>query len=249
MSQRIIIIGASSGIGRSVALDFARQGWNVGIAARRESLLKEIADTVPDRIVYKSIDVTTDDADERFRELIDENGGMDYLLFASGIGYLDANLDSKNVISTLRVNVEGFSRILVSAYKYFKENNCSERRGQICAITSVAGTRGIGVSAAYSASKSFGQTFIDALEQLAITQNVNVGFTDIRPGFIRTDLLDPNRKYPIEMKLGYAVKKIERAILRRKRVAYIDGKWGVAVAFWRCLPRWIWRNIKLTNRI
>lgn len=249
MSQRIIIVGASSGIGRSVALDFARLGWKVGIAARRELLLKEIADSVPGQIVYKAIDVTADNADELFKELIEETGGMDFLLFASGIGYLDANLDSRNVISTLRVNVEGYSRILVAAYKYFKENNSDEHRGQICAITSVAGTRGIGVSAAYSASKSYGQTFIDALEQLAITQNVNVGFTDIRPGFIRTALLDPNRKYPLEMELDYAVKKIERAILRRKRVSYIDARWGAAVALWRCLPQWIWRRIKLTNRI
>ena len=103
MSQRIIIIGASSGIGRSVALDFARKGWSVGIAARRESLLKEIADEVPGKIVYKAIDVTDDDADVKFRELIVENGGMDYLLFASGIGYLDASLDGAKVVSTLRV--------------------------------------------------------------------------------------------------------------------------------------------------
>lgn len=248
MSQRIIIIGASSGIGRSVALDFARKGWSVGIAARRESLLKEIADEVPGKIVYKAIDVTDDDADVKFRELIVENGGMDYLLFASGIGYLDASLDGAKVVSTLRVNAEGFARIMVSAYKYFQEKSGSER-GQICAITSVAGTKGIGLSAAYSASKRFEQTFIDALEQLAVTSKVNVGFTDIRPGFIRTDLLDANRKYPFEMTLDYAVKRIERAMLRRRRVAIIDGRWRVAVALWRCVPQWIWRHIALNKRI
>lgn len=249
MTRRIIIIGASSGIGRQVAIDFAKSGWTVGIAARRESNLKEVADSVPGKIVYKAIDVTADDSDEQFRELIAKTGGMDYLLFASGIGYLDAGLDSNKVVSTMRVNGEGFARIMVAAYKYFSEHNDSNRRGQICAITSIAGTKGIGVSAAYSASKRFEQTFIDALEQLAHTQNVNVGFTDIRPGFIRTDLLDPNRKYPMEMTLDYAVKKIEKAILRRRRVAIIDLRWRVAVALWRLLPQCVWRYIKLSKRI
>lgn len=249
MSQRIIIIGASSGIGRSVALDFARAGWTVGIAARRQSLLKEIAESVPGKIVYKAIDVTADDSDEQFRELIAQTGGMDYLLFASGIGYLDANLDSAKVVSTMRVNGEGFARIMVAAYKYFSENNSADRRGQICAITSIAGTKGIGVSAAYSATKRFESTFIDALEQLAHTQNVNVGFSDIRPGFIRTDLLDANRKYPMEMTLDYAVKRIEKAMLKRRRVAVIDGRWRVIVAFWRLLPQFVWRYIKLNKKI
>lgn len=244
MAKRIIIVGASSGIGRQVALDFARGGWEVGIAARRETNLEEIAGIVPGKIVYKSIDVTAEDAAERFYDLIEMNGGMDFLLYAAGTGYNDPDLDSGKVIKTLRVNVEGFARIMVAAYKYFRDT-ANVHKGQICAITSIAGTKGIGVSAAYSASKRFEQTFINALEQLAYSRQVNVGFTDIRPGFIRTALLDPDRKYPMEMTLDYAVRRIELAILLRKRVAVIDSRWRVVNALWRCIPQRIWRHISL----
>ena len=244
MARKIIIVGASSGIGRKVALDFARGGWEVGIAARREENLKEIAGLVPGQIVYKTIDVAADDAAGRFYDLIEMNSGMDYLLFAAGTGYMDPDLDSGKVTRTLRVNVEGFARIMVAAFKYFRDT-ANVHKGQICAITSIAGTKGIGLSAAYSASKRFEQTFINALEQLAYTRHVNVGFTDIRPGFIRTDLLDPEKDYPMEMTLDYAVRRIELAMLQRKRIAVIDSRWRIVNALWRCIPQRIWRHISL----
>ena len=67
--KRIIIIGASSGLGRRIAIDFARYGFRVGIAARREDRLKEIKALYPDRIEYLAIDVTADDAVARFNHL------------------------------------------------------------------------------------------------------------------------------------------------------------------------------------
>ena len=244
MARKIIIVGASSGIGRKVALDFARGGWEVGIAARREENLKEIAGLVPGQIVYKTIDVAADDAAERFYDLIEMNSGMDYLLFAAGTGYMDPDLDSGKVTRTLRVNVEGFARIMVAAFKYFRDT-ANVHKGQICAITSIAGTKGIGLSAAYSASKRFEQTFINALEQLAYTRHVNVGFTDIRPGFIRTDLLDPEKDYPMEMTLDYAVPRIIEAIVRKRRVAVIDWRWNIVVGLWRMIPDCLYVRMNL----
>lgn len=244
--KRILIVGASSGLGERIALDFARYGFKVGIAARREERLKTIKNQYPDRIRYKVIDVTAEDAVRRFNELIEDIGGMDILLYSSGTGFQDAELVDEKIDSTLQVNVVGFARIVSAAYRYFR-STANVHPGQIAAITSVAGTRGIGIAASYSSSKRFQQQFIDSLEQLAYTQQVNVKFTDIRPGFVRTDLLKADKDYPMMMTVDYAAPMIEHAILYRKRRAYIDLRWLAVTALWRMIPRCIWKRVNLVS--
>lgn len=245
MGKRIIIVGASSGLGERIARDFAQAGWLVGIAARREEKLREIASQNSGNIVYAAIDVTQGDAVERFEGLIESCGGMDVLLYCAGVGYQDPEIAPELLRSTLDTNVSGFARILTAAYKYFRQIS-GHRRGHIAAITSIAGTKGIGLSAAYSSSKRFEQTYIDALEQLAFTEKVNVAFTDIRPGFVRTDLLNGKMKYPMEMTVDYVAPKIEAALFKCRRVAVIDWRWAVVVFFWRLIPRWLWKRMVLS---
>lgn len=240
--KRIVIIGASSGIGRRVAEDFAKAGWEVAIAARREEKLKAIADNFPGQIVYKAIDVTAQDAVERFNDLIEENGGMDVLFFASGVGFSNPELKSGLDEQIMAVNVRGFTRIINAAYLYFKRT-ANTSRGRIAAITSVAGTKGLGVASTYSASKRYQQNYLQAIDQLAHMERVNVGISDIRPGFIRTDLLDPEKKYPLIMTVDEVAPKIERAILRGKRVATVNGTWALVVALWRLIPNCLWPRV------
>lgn len=242
--KKVIIIGASSGIGAIVAADFARLGMQVGVAARRLEPLQEIASQYPGKVIPMCIDVTAVDAVARFRQLIEQNGGMDILVYAAGVGFRDPELNQGSLTNTIEVNVTGFARIVAEAYKYFRDN-ADVTRGQIAAITSVAATKGIGVSAAYSASKRFEQTFLEALAQLAVKQQVNVDITDIRPGFVRTALLAEGRKYPMLMEPEYAAKLIEIAILKHKRVAYIDYRWHALVAAWRLIPSAIWRKLNI----
>lgn len=182
-------------MGMRVATDFARLGWRVGIAARREAPLKEIKALYPDRVEYMTIDVTADDAVERFYKLIEFIDGMDYLLYAAGCGWRNPELDNARDMETLDVNVKGFTRIVNAAYKYFKDT-ANVHRGHIAAITSVAGTKGIGISATYSASKRYQWTYLQALDQLAHQQRVNVAITDIRPGFVDTPLLNGKKTTP-----------------------------------------------------
>lgn len=243
--KRIVIIGASSGIGRRVAEDFAKSGWEVAIAARREDKLKEIAHNFPGQMVYKAIDVTAQDAVERFNDLIEENGGMDVLFFASGVGFANPELKPGLDEQIMAVNVRGFTRIINAAYLYFKRT-ANDSKGRIAAITSVAGTKGLGVASTYSASKRYQQNYLQAIDQLAHMERVNVGVTDIRPGFIRTALLDPDKKYPLIMTVDQVAPKIERAILRGKRVATVNGKWALVVALWRLIPNCLWPRVDAT---
>ena len=243
--KKIVIIGASSGIGARVATDFARMGWRVGIAARREDMLKEIKALYPDRIEYMAFDVTAPDAADRFYDLIELIDGMDYLLFAAGCGWQNPDLDSTKDTRTVETNVMGFTRIVTAAYKYFKDT-ANNTPGHIAAITSVAGTKGIGVSAAYSASKRYQWTFLQALDQLAHQQHVNVKITDIRPGFVDTPLLDGSRTYPMEMSIDYVAPRIEMAMLKDRRVAVIDSRWAVVTALWKLIPDVLWRHLALS---
>lgn len=242
--KRIIIIGASAGIGRRIATDFAGFGWRVGAAARNIDALAGLKALYPDNIEYAAIDVTGHDVEQKLYDLIERIGGMDILLYCAGCGWYNPGLDPQDDERTIAVNVGGMTKTCIAAYKYFRDT-VNVDKGRIAVITSVAATKGLGVSAAYSASKSYQQKYLQALDQLAHMQHVNVGITDIRPGFIDTDLLKrtPSQKLPMVMSLDYAAPRIELAILRGRRVATIDSRWAIVNALWRMIPGRLWPRI------
>jgi len=246
MDKKVIIVGASSGIGRRIAMDFARMGCKVGISARRENKLREIAEMFPEHIRFRAFDVTADDASEQFVRLIEDNDGMDILIYAAGAGFTNPSLDPSLERRMVEVNVKGFTAIVSAAYRYFRDTP-DERPGQIAAITSVAGTKGIGIAAAYSASKRYEQNYLQAIRQLSRNQGVDLIVTDIRPGFVRTPLLDPNRTYPLLMAVDYAAPLIEKAILKGKRVAVIDWRWNIMDSLWSLLPSCLWERMRIDS--
>ncbi|MDE6288974.1 MAG: SDR family NAD(P)-dependent oxidoreductase [Muribaculaceae bacterium] len=240
--KTIIIIGASSGIGRLIAEDFAGRGWRVGVTARREDALREIAARFPGMVEYSAYDVAADDAGERLSELIERLGGMDVLLFAAGCGWYNPSLDIADEQRTIATNVVGFTRTIDTAYHYFADRGA----GHIAAITSIGGVKGLGISPAYSATKRYQWTYIQALDQHAHINGVRITFTDIRPGFIDTALLDRNPKLPpLTMRPVYAVKRIVRAIIKGRRVAVVDWRWRIVAAMWNLIPGSLWRRLKI----
>ncbi len=240
--KRIVIVGATSGIGLKVAQIYAAAGWKVGIAGRSEDRLKELASRYPGCVEWERIDVTSEEVITRLHSLIAKLGGMDIYFHSSGIFYQNPSLDPAKEIATVQTNVEGFTRLITAAFRYFRENG---GRGQIAAITSVAGTKGIGEAAAYSASKRYQQNYLEALEQLATIQKLAIRFTDIRPGWTRTPLLEAGRNYPMSMDLDRVAALTVRAIRTRKRVAVIDLRWSLLTTLWRLLPSSLWTKLPL----
>lgn len=245
--RTILIVGASSGLGQQIALTYAARGWKVGICARREQPLRQMAQTYPDQIRYRVLDVTRPDSVDTLLELIRELDGIDIILYAAGCGWNNPELISAKDQATIATNVDGFTRIVNAAFTYFADNATPSRtKAQICAITSIAGTKGIGISATYSATKRYQNTYLQALSQLARTRRLDIDITDIRPGFIDTDLLDTQaHKYPMLMNVDYAARRIVRAIDRRRKIAYIDSRWHAVVIAWRLIPNPLWRRLKL----
>ena len=239
--NRIVILGATSGIGLEIAKLYIAAGWQVGAAGRRTENLEALRAAAPDRVKIRSIDITAPEAEELLLRLIADLGGCDLLLHCAGIGYNNPQLDAAREIATAETNTVGFTRIMDTAFDYFRKQG----GGHLAAISSIAGTKGLGAAAAYSASKRYQNTYLDALAQLSRMQRLDFRITDIRPGWIRTPLLDPREKYPMLMQLSYVVPRIIRALWRRRRVAVIDWRWNILVGLWRLIPNALWVHLRI----
>jgi short-subunit dehydrogenase len=239
--KRAIVIGASSGIGKQVAQMLINEGWTVGLAARRDEMLMEMMQAHEDRVKVEKIDVTVSSATENLTHLINNIGGMDLFFYAAGIGKQNRDLQEDIELATVSTNALGFTRMIGAAYRYFAEQG----GGHIAAITSIAGTKGLGPSPSYSATKAMQNTYLQALEQLAHSKGLKICFTDIRPGFVDTDLLSGTHKYPMLMKPEPVAKAIMQAIKSKKHICVIDTRWRLLTMIWRRIPRWIWRRMKL----
>ena len=240
--MRIIIIGATSGIGREVAKLYIAQGWQVGVAGRRAEELETLRKEAPEQVSTQVLDVTLEDAPYRLQSLIDKVGGMDLFLLSSGIGKQNPTLTPDIELRTAATNVEGFIRLTTAAYHYFEKQGY----GHIAAISSIAGVKGLGIAPAYSATKRFQNTYLDALDQLSRMNGLNIRFTDIRPGFVATPLLKDDN-YPLLMKAPQVATSIVKAISKKKRIVVIDWRYRILVFFWKLIPHWIWVRLKVKN--
>lgn len=236
-----IIVGASSGIGLEVAKLMLADVWRLGVAARREAPLMELKAFDPERIEVMTIDVTRPDAGERLLQLIKRLGGMDLYFHASGIGKQNRTLMEDVELRTMETNAVGFARMIGTAYRYFAERG----EGHIAAITSIAGTKGLGPAPSYSATKALQANYLQALEQQARQRNLKISFTDIRPGFVDTALLSGDFSYPMLMRPDDVARDIVSSIHHRRHIRVIDWRYRILTFFWRLLPNCLWRRLKL----
>lgn len=240
ISKRCIIIGASSGIGYEVAKLLLQDGWYIGVAARRMERLESLRSMAPERVFARKIDVCSNTATADFNALITALGGVDLLFYAAGIGWQNKNLEEEKELRTMETNALAFTKMIGTAFRYFEKKG----GGHIMHISSIAGTKGLAPAPAYSASKALQNTYIQALEQLANSRKLNIHFTDIRPGFVDTELLSGTH-FPLLMNPKEVAKKIIKAIYSQKHIIVIDWKWRIITAAWRMIPNVLWRRIKL----
>ncbi len=175
--KKAIVIGATSGIGRETAARLVEEGWMVGVTGRRVEALKSFKAEYGDNVHFMEMDVTKEDATVGLDELIGEMGAPDLLLYVSGVGYQNLELDMDKEIRTVKTNCEGLVRMVVHFINYVRNHQelySADHEAHIAVVTSIAGTAGLGTAPSYSATKKMQQTYISALTQLVRMEGLPV---------------------------------------------------------------------------
>jgi short-subunit dehydrogenase len=190
----IWITGASSGIGKALAIKFAEKGWTVAASARRENLLEDLNKFNPN-IYSFPLDVTEiENCKLIANKIIEEFGGIDICVFGTGMHdpKSEKRFNLNKIREIMEVNYFGTMNSINSIYEYFSE----KKNGQISIISSVAGYRGLPAAGAYCASKAALTSYAESLNFDMKMKNVRVSL--ISPGFIKTPMTDQN-DFPMPM--------------------------------------------------
>ena len=190
----IWITGASSGIGKALAIKFAEKGWTVAASARRENLLEDL-NKFNSNIYSFPLDVTEiENCKLIANKIIEKFGGIDICVFGTGMHdpKSEKRFDLNKIREIMEVNYFGTMNSINSIYEYFSE----KKNGQISIISSVAGYRGLPAAGAYCASKAALTSYAESLNFDMKMKNVRVSL--ISPGFIKTPMTDQN-DFPMPM--------------------------------------------------
>ena len=236
--KKVIIIGATSGIGRELAKLFAANNFLVGITGRREVLHDESQKEFSKNIFTECFDVTGNQNIHCLESLINKLGGLDILIYNSGFGDTSKTLDWEIEKQTTQINVNGFVEIVTHAFNYFS----NQGHGQIVATSSIASNRGNSWAPAYSASKAFMSNYMEGLHMKAFRGKLNIAITDIQPGFVKTKMAKGNGQFWV-VPVKKAVSQIYTAIEKKKRRAYISKRWWLIATIMNLLPYWIYKRI------
>ena len=229
--KKVIIIGATSGIGRGLAERFIQEGNMVGITGRRENKLQELC-SQNKNCFYTISDVTKEtDTIRQLNNLVDRMGGMDILVFCSGVGELNPELDYNLERPALLTNVIGFTNVADWAFYFFRR----QESGHLVTISSVGGMRGEGIAPAYNASKAYQINYTEGLRKKAAKLSYPIHITDIRPGFVDTAMAKGEGLFWVTP-LQKAVQQIYRAIFRKRKVVYISRRGRYVAMLLRIMP-------------
>ncbi|MDD6003841.1 MAG: SDR family NAD(P)-dependent oxidoreductase [Bacteroidales bacterium] len=239
--MKIVIAGASSGLGFETAKLFISAGWKVSVCARRIDRLKALVDLNPDNVTAYQLDICEDFSPTLLQKILSDGDRTDIYFHVAGIGCHNRELDINKEINTFNTNALGFVKCIDTAYNYLK----TVGGGQIAAITSVAGTKGLSAAPSYSATKRMQWHYLQCLAQLSHSSGAGIKITDIRPGFVKTDLLDKKMDYPLLLTPPYAAKIIYKAIIKKKRIKIIDWKYAILVFLWKMIPDFVWERLKI----
>tara|TARA_B100001250_G_scaffold394704_1_gene398900 strand:+ start:34 stop:795 length:762 start_codon:yes stop_codon:yes gene_type:complete len=248
MTDKVIwITGASSGIGKALAIKFAKEGWKVAISARRENLLNEIA-KIHSNIFSYPLDVTDSEKCKLvFNNIKEKFKSIDISFFSTGIHdpKSEKSLDLDKVRQIMEVNFFGTVNSINAVYKYYKER----KSGQISIVSSVAGYRGLPAGGAYCASKSALTNFAESLNFEMKRKNVRV--TLVSPGFIKTPMTDQNDfPMPFIKSPEFAAEQIYQGLVKKNSFEiHFPKTFTIIMKILQILPNWIYfRLVELRTR-
>jgi NADP-dependent 3-hydroxy acid dehydrogenase YdfG len=242
--RNVFITGASSGIGRALALEYAAGGSRIAIAARRQDELERTLALVRERGgdgFVVPLDVTDSAAvHDAVARAARDLGSLDMVIANAGFGALTpaATARWEDMLPMLRTNIEGALSTLVAAAPIV----LAQKSGHLVGISSLAGRRGLPQSSTYSATKAALSAFLESMRLDLAPKGIRV--TDVQPGFVQTPGTANNTN---PMPFLWTVEKAARVIARRleRAPAIISFPWPLAMltAFGRILPHWLYAPI------
>ena len=237
--QSIIIIGATSGIGRALFEKYAVEVNRIGIVGRRTYMLDELRQEHPDTTITATADITKlDEIAETIDALRTELKDIDLAIVCSGMGDINASLDYAVERPTIDTNVVGWTFVVDMLYNIF-EQQC---HGHLVAITSAGGLRGEPMAPAYSASKAYQINYTEALRKKAFKSRTHIIVTDIRPGLVDTAMAKGEGLFWL-MPVEKVANQIIAAIRKEKSKAYITKRWHFLAIINKNLPFMLYKRM------
>ena len=234
--KKAIIIGATSGIGKGLAKILAENNYKVGITGRRTELLDELKSQNTNSYFARTFDITeTELIGENLEALVTELGGLDLLIISSGTGDLNEKLDFEIEKRTIDTNVSGFTCVANWTINYFE----NQKSGHLVAISSIGGLRGSRVAPSYNATKAYQINYLEGLRQKARKLDQQIYVTDVRPGFVDTDMAKGEGQFWVAT-VDKAARQIFEAITQKKKIVYVTKRWRLIAIILKRVPRQIY---------
>lgn len=227
-----IIIGASSGIGRALAVMLSRDGYRVGVVARRTELLVQLQAELAGPSVIRTVDVSQPElAIPLVREVIDELQDVELFIVNAGTGFNNPALAWEPERETIAVNVLGFTAMVNVAVAHLEARGS----GQLVGISSIGALRGNQYAPAYNASKAFVSNYLEGIRYRFDKLRLPIAVTDVQPGFVDTPMAKAPKRFWVASPRK-AAEQIVAAIRKRKRQVYITRRWRLIAWLMRLVP-------------
>lgn len=233
--KKAIVIGATSGIGRALAVELHNRGHLVGATGRRMEKLLDLEDELHHRIHIQQMDITNiEESRGQLQSLIDQMEGLDIIVLNAGASNYQDGDEWETEKHIIDINVTGFSSLANFSFSFFK----NQGHGHLVGISSIASLFGYGLSTVYNASKGFVSLYLQGYRQKANHSNANITVTDIKPGFIQSEMTQGMRGLFWVANTEKAARQIADAIDKKKNHAYITKRWRLIAWLIKLTPNW-----------
>lgn len=248
MKATVVITGASSGIGRELAIEFARRGYDLGLTARRLPALEQLRGELllADRSGSLHVEIAALDVDDdaavgpRLATLFTRLAKVDIVVVNAGVNDFTSvgKGDFGREKQLLQTNLIGAIATVNAAVEYFRERGA----GHIVGISSLASLQGMPKQAAYCASKAGFSMYLDAARIELARKNIRV--TKILPGFVKTDIMPNIEKYPFAVSATQAAQEMVTIIEKGKALGFVPAfPWKWLRPLFGHFPAWIWKKL------
>ncbi len=227
------MIGGTSGIGKALVQVLLDHDYKVGLSGIERDDLSALRNSHNGNLVIKYIDCSKENCSAEIDELVQTLGGLDLMVFSAGVGHLK-NTDHTVENNANKVNVLGFTEVADWSYKYFDKQGS----GHLVGISSVAGLFGFRNTPGYTAAKGYQINYLEALRQKARRSGSPIYVTDIRPGFVDTDISKDLKRFWVATP-EKAARQIFRLIKRKKGVGYVTKRWVLMAIVVKLIPGWL----------